>query len=174
MIPGVYNAEIIAVGLGVSSAGNPNVWITAAVDDGFGKTEDMTGHIYLTARAMGMARGQFKAIGFDYRQFDLNRENLQRVIGHSVEVTLEEQTFGNRRELRIAKFGANHPPSPESLAAATAALRSGKDEGSPAPSPDDAEAKRDRNLREQARDEVRPPLPMEPEIYEDGADDIPF
>jgi hypothetical protein len=128
MTPGVFDARIVAIGLKSSQNGNPGVWVTVDIDDGYGATEEMTGTIWITTAALGMARGQFKAIGFDYKTQVLNFENLQVCIDHECQVTLKEETYKNRTELKISVFGSNAPPSPEALAAATSALRAGKDD----------------------------------------------
>ena len=134
MQQGIFDARIIAIGLKSSQAGNPGVWITVEIDDGFGAVEEMTGTIWITQKALGMARGQFKAIGFDYKTLALDFDNLQGCIGHECQVTLKEETYKNRTELKISLFGSNAPPSPEALADAMKALRSGKDDDdSPAP-----------------------------------------
>jgi hypothetical protein len=129
MNPGVYDVKIVAAGLCSSQSGNPGVWITVDIDDGFGRSEEMTGKIWITEKAMGMARGQLKAVGFDYRALDLTHDNVQAIVGNECSVTLKEETYKNRTEVKISLFGSNAPPSPEALAAATRSLRAAKDDG---------------------------------------------
>ena len=156
MTPGIFYARIIAIGLKSSQAGNPGVWITVDIDDGFGAVEEMTGTIWITDKALGMARGQFKAIGFDYKTKALNFDNLQECIGHECQVTLKEETYKNRTELKISLFGSNAPPSPEALADAMAKLRSGKGD-------DDGEKLPPKTLPRQPRTHGEPPRAVSPD-----------
>ena len=155
MNPGVYTAEIVAAGLTTSQGGTPAVWITVAVDDGFGQPEEMTGKIWLSEKSLNMARGQFRAIGFDYRQHELSFESIQAVVGHEVDVTLEERTYKGNTKIEITRFGkANEPPTPEALADAMKKLRALK------PSPDEV-AEEDAERVAAMKKVVNTPGPME-------------
>lgn len=126
---GVYNSEIVAIGLTKSQPGNCGVWVTVEVDDGFGGArEEMTGRIWITDAAMGMAKKQLDAIGFDWKKTDLSMDTLQICIGNEVEVTLKEEAYKNRKEVKIAFFGGgSKPPTEAEISRAMTMLRAKKD-----------------------------------------------
>jgi hypothetical protein len=182
MTPGIFDAEIVAIGLKSSQAGNPGVWITVAIDDGFGRSEEITGTIWITQKALGMARGQFKAIGFDYKTLVLSHDNLQGCVGNECSVTLKDEEYKGRTELKISLFGSNAPPSPEALDAATKALRTAKDDGEE-PLPPRTLAKQPRSHWGTPTAASADPVhnveaavnpPRDPGLVPPGEDDIPF
>lgn len=182
---GVYNSEIVAIGLTTSQTGNCGVWVTVEVDDGFGGArEEMTGRIWITDAAMGMAKKQLDAIGFDWKKTDLSMDTLQICIGNEVEVTLKEETYKNRKEVKIAFFGGgSKPPTEAEISRAMTMLRAKKDatEG-PQDAPESTRSKKTSSGQEKA-DKPAPvpnasPTVAEPpksrDPGEDEDDGVPF
>jgi len=139
MIPGVYDAEVLGHWLTTSQAGNAGLSVKVLVADKFGATEEMVGTIWLTAKSMRMARTQLKALGFDVDTQEIvtlneNPEEGMSLVGHKCQVTLKEDDYRNRIEIRIAFFGGGaKPPTAEQLAAAQRGLRAAKGKAKAAP-----------------------------------------
>jgi hypothetical protein len=134
--PGIFNGVVVSHKWGTSGTGSPFLAVTVEIDDGFGTVDAITGKIYFTPKAKGMARGQLKALGFnpdEYEAGDIG--DTVSLVGNECSVELDEQEFRGRTELRVARFGANKPPSKEELAKVTRMLREAKGKSEPAESP---------------------------------------
>lgn len=130
-LPGTYKARVEKHWFTTSQAGTPGLAVKVLVadaDSDWGDEQAFVGTIWLSPKAMGMARSQLKALGFDCDLHDLDElESDVSLVGREVEVELKEETYKNRTELRIARFGGQAPkPTPDALAKATAALRAAK------------------------------------------------
>jgi hypothetical protein len=137
--PGIYSARVVKHVWTTSQNLNPGLAVTVAIfsDDGFGE-EEIIGKIWFSDKAMGMARAQLRALGFDPDSQDPAEIGFSiSLVGNETEVILEEQEYNGRRELKVARFGkAAPPPSKEALQALGTKLRSAK-KAKPQPKPPD-------------------------------------
>lgn len=124
LTPGVFQAQVERHWWEANNRdGTAILAVEVSVFDGE-SDQKQTGRIYFTPKAAGMARGQLRA--FD---FDPNTQNIVDIgasidfTGRTVEVVLEEHTYNNRTEIRIARFGGRpKPPTPDAMSAAQKAL----------------------------------------------------
>jgi hypothetical protein len=94
-----------------------------------GSVVTMYGTIWITPKALGMARAQFRALGMDPDTVDfedITNKNIP-LIGTVVQVTLKEEVYQGQSSLRINKFGGGPVAPPQSeIQKAQAMLRAGK------------------------------------------------
>lgn len=155
---GTYHATVEKTWFTTSQAGTPGLCVKVSIEDEWDKDVSLIGTIWLSEKAMPMARRQLRALGFDPDANDLDAiGDTIDLVGNKVDVQLKEESYKGRTELRISMFGGNAPPpSKQALSAASAALRAAKKK------PDAA------NPEPEA-----PPAKVEPPAEDDGGE-IPF
>lgn len=176
IMPGIYPAAIVKHWWETSRSGDPVLAFTLiARDPEWGTEYPMSHRVYFTPKAAGMARGQLRLLGFDPDLQDLAEigESIS-FEGHETEVTVDEQVFNGKSQIRVARFGGKpKPPEKAALLKAQQALRAAKKANSDAYSeavPETPPA----NPTERKRGE-KPPYPDPNAIpTEQQAGDIPF
>jgi len=129
IMPGIYPAEIVKHWWETSRSGDPVLAFTLNVHEPEWGTEyPMSHRVYFTPKAAGMARAQLKLLGFDSDAQDLaDIGESVSFEGVQVEVTVDEQTYQGKSQVRVARFGGKpKPPEKSALAKATQALRDAK------------------------------------------------
>jgi hypothetical protein len=123
---GANKAKVLKTYFTTSQAGNAGLSIKVEVGDAWEK-EEMTGTIWFSPKAAGMARRQLKVFGFDIDTTDLS-EIGQSVdfVGMEILVTLKEEDYHGVLSLKIDCFGAVKAPTADELGAAQRALRAAK------------------------------------------------
>ena len=99
MRPGKYIATVQSHQLTNSKAGTWGVLVNFTVDE-----EEISGTIWLTGKAMGIARKSLKAIGFDPDTENISILNLDHghLTGHQCEIDVQEETYQGVERLKIA------------------------------------------------------------------------
>lgn len=125
---GIHKAIVKEHWFTTSQGGNPGLAVKVGIAGDWDDEEIMIGTIWLTPKSMGMARIQLRALGFDCDTQDLaDLNDAISLVGHEVDVEIKEETYNNRTEMRIARFGGPAPkPTAEKLGEATKALRAAK------------------------------------------------
>jgi hypothetical protein len=128
--PGIAKAKVLRHWFTTSQGGTPGLSVRVEVSDDWDAGQEMVGTIWLSPKAMGMARSQLKALGFDCTAHELDElDGTDILVGNEVDLELKEEEYKGRRELKIARFGGPAPkPTKDALKAATAALRAAKKE----------------------------------------------
>lgn len=88
MIPGIHDATIIKNGISATRTGTPYAFVRCGVDG-----EEVPCTIWLTDKAMGMARAALRKCGFDVDTEDLDelRANPQLLAGNKVQIEVEDK-----------------------------------------------------------------------------------
>jgi len=146
MIPGEYKATVESHTWTTSAAkgtvGLRIVCLVHSMDDDM----QLAGTIWFSDKAMGFARTQLKALGFDPDKVDVEEIGVSVDLnGNETTVVVEEQEYQGTTTVRIGRFGGANKPTQKALKSLSAALR----KGPPPPSDPD-----------------EPPMPSD--------DDIPF
>jgi len=130
MEPGFYDARVIGAMLTTARSGSPGVLVTVEIEQPEGVFR-MDGTIWMTEKAMRMARAQLKAIGFDPDAHDDLGKIGEIVAGRTCQVKIVQEEYQGRTTTKINYFGQPaQAPSVEAVARALAGLRAakGKDE----------------------------------------------
>jgi hypothetical protein len=132
LTPGIYEATVCKHWWEEKqSDGSPILLVQVTIFDG---TDDykMTGRIYFSPKAVGMARGQLRELGFDPETEKIvDIGDTISFVGNTPEVTLEEEEWQGRTQLKLTRFGGrSKPPTADAMKAAQQALLAAK--GKPA------------------------------------------
>ena len=125
---GQFDCEVLSTALTTSGGGTPGMDVIVVIPE---LNEEVTGTIWLTVKAAGMAKKQFKALGVDFATEDLNvLDQNQTLRGRKTVIELGEDTYLGRTKIKVRYFGdgRGEKPSAEAVTAAQAALRAAKDE----------------------------------------------
>ncbi len=116
MMPGIYNAVVKQHCWITSRAGHPGLEVTVEVSDDW-DSKPMTGTIWFTDKALGMARMQLRALGFDPDTQKVGDIGPRiSLVGHQCEVELAEEDYNGRTSLKIKRFGGRpKPPTDDQL-----------------------------------------------------------
>lgn len=113
MIPGKHQAKVVTCTYGHSSQKlTPQFEVVFLVDDATGG-EQITGYIYLTEKAMGIARKSLKAMGFnpDDQELDVLVKNPALLAGNEAQIVVVEEE-GQDGEYRMKVAFINPLPGP--------------------------------------------------------------
>lgn len=116
MIPGKHQAKVVTCTYGHSSQKlTPQFEVVFLVDDATGG-EQITGYIYLTEKAMGIARKSLKAMGFnpDDQELDVLVKNPALLAGNEAQIVVVEEE-GQDGEYRMKVAFINPLPGPADL-----------------------------------------------------------
>jgi len=125
---GQFKCEVLDTCLTTSYTGTPGMDVRVLIPS---LDEIVTGTIWLSVKAAGMAKQQFKALGVDFNTEDLNVLNAQQTLkGYQTVVELGEETYNGYTKVKVKRFGDGRGavPTADVVAAAQAALRAAKDE----------------------------------------------
>jgi hypothetical protein len=133
VIPGKHIGTVIRHDFGHSQVkGTPQFAIGFNVVSETG-AETITAYVYLTEKAMGMARKSLKAIGFDPDNESLQTlvDNPIKLIGREASLTIaEEQRQDGEYQLKVAYIDpVAEPPKAGEIASLDGALRAVKGSG---------------------------------------------
>lgn len=124
---GTYDGTVFDASLSTSAKGTLSVRVIVDIDDpDTGTPVRMTGNIWITERALGMARGQLKHLGFDIDAHDLSEIDHGVLKGAACKVKLGIENYQGQDTLKIQMFGGEMKPKPAEIAKAQAALRAAK------------------------------------------------
>jgi len=126
--PGTYTAKVLEHRWTTSQKGDPSLAVKVSIITDFGDEEIYTGYIYFSDAAMGMARAQLRAFGFDPDHEELSDiGDTLSLIDREVIVQLEEHDYRGQISIRIKRFGGSPPPPDKnSIVATQAKLRQAK------------------------------------------------
>jgi hypothetical protein len=172
--PGKHIGKVIKVTFGHSSQkGTPHFAVEFQVESDTG-LEVVTGNIWLTEAAMGIARKSIKAIGFDpdVEELQILVDNPMKLTGNDAMLTVvEEERKDGEYEMRVAFIDPiPGPPKPGELASFTKAIRAVKGSGKKGAA---AKAKAETSTKEIEKHFTGAGGSQMPSTTEPG-DDIPF
>ena len=122
LTPGLYDATIKSHSVGATNSGTPYVKLACEAN-----SEDVSVFIYLSEKAMGMARASLRKCGFDCDKQDLSdlRDKPGLLAGTVVQITFEDdETYGARGQILLSSI------SDRRLKELTGQLRAVKKKGS--------------------------------------------
>ena len=135
---GKFKGRVVWHGWVTSQAGTPGLAVRVGIMDDFaGAEEEITGTIWLSPKAMGMARMQLKALGFDCDTQELSEIGVSvSFIDRECDVVLKEEQYKGKVSIKMDRFGAGAPPpTKDALVKAQAGLRAAKKARPPYPDP---------------------------------------
>lgn len=125
--PGTYDCTVINARLRNAHTGSLGVSLLVEIEEpDTGQPFRINGDIWITDKAIRMARAQLKALDFDIDAHDLSEINNGVLVGKTCRVMVDLEEFRGEERLKIKRFGEPPPPSPESIAEAQAALRAAR------------------------------------------------
>ena len=177
LLAGIYKAVIKKHWFTTSAMkGTPGLAVKVEISDEWDEGQTFVGTIWLSPNAMGMARSQLKALGFDCDTHELSElEGEVSLVDRAVDVELREEDFRGKTELKIARFGGSAPkPTKDALSSATKELRAAKK----AAKESESAAKATPAAKPVAEKKATPPSEPFPDVnaqpQEESGDDIPF
>ncbi len=126
MNQGVYKARVVGHRWRSAKSGSLGLEILLAIMDETGEEEQINATIWMTPKAMGMARHQLKELKFDVDAEELSALDDEHYLADrecTVTVKLDEYYGDGRLK---AEIGGRFKPQPEDLKAAQAGLRAAK------------------------------------------------
>ena len=135
--PGTYTGRIVDHWFDKSSKKNtPGLWVKIAIAGEWEDEVELTGTIWLSENAMGMARKSLRACGLDLDKFKIwDLADKVSLVGNQCSVTLEEEEYKGRTTVKITGFGSQRQlPTMQELVRLQAALDAAKkDDGQSSP-----------------------------------------
>ena len=128
MNPGNYQATVVKTRFGLTKNQNLQIGIQFSVEEG-GVTEEIWGNVYLSEKAMGMARARLKACGFDCDSQSLCdlEEQPDMLAGNRTEIEVAIEEYNGNAQLKVVNIGKGYEsPGPDKLRKYDAALRAAK------------------------------------------------
>ena len=129
MNPGTYSATVIKTRFGEASTGTPFISVQFSVTDDTGTVEEIWGNIYLSPKAMPMARKSLKAIGFDIDNRSLcDLEDQPEILAsNECEIVVDEEEYRGVASLKVKYINRKRTKlGRETLSRYDAALRAAK------------------------------------------------
>lgn len=129
MKPGKYEATVVQHELRQSQKGTWGLWVLFDVGESGPGQEQMGTTIWLSDKAMAMARKSIKAMGFDIDKHDLGQLDKARtaLAGRKVEVEVGEETYKGETSIKIKFINRLREPITEDESKSlTHALREAK------------------------------------------------
>jgi hypothetical protein len=127
-MPGFYKATIVSHSIGSTQNDTPFISFKANLDN-----EEITFPIWISNKAMGMARACLKRCGFDVDKYDLKILRADPTFLAGKEVTLEyriDEQYGDGFQVALSRV------TDESLDSLTRAMRNAKKKGQADPDED--------------------------------------
>jgi hypothetical protein len=127
MKPGIFTATVRNHFWSRSRSGTEFLGVQFDVPSDFNDVESITAQIWFTSKAMGMARSQLKALGFNCDTQDLAELGGSiSLVGAETDIELQEHEYNGRYELRVVRIGVSKPPDAARLKELGASLRAAK------------------------------------------------
>lgn len=112
---------IVWHGLGESATGTPFLRVDLNVDGVGSKTT----YVYLSEKALGMAKDRLRVCGFDFDHRDLGELEIDHELlaGNQVTVEIKQETYQNKPRERVEIVTDSRPVSAAKLAHVQSLLR---------------------------------------------------